>query len=80
MSDWQPAKTAPTDGTVFIGEFNHPWPLICVFDGMSKRWSVAEVKCYSCSDTDHYRRFERKAKQRYELLRWQPLPPYHSVE
>ena len=72
---WEPAKTAPRDGTAIIANFsNYPWALSATYCKASKSWCAAElqVEMFHGKWNDSY--FENEWVEDNSLLAWMPMP------
>lgn len=68
---WQTQETAPKDGTLIIGDFGWPWPLVTCWNDHEQAWVVATLQVNQVNavlDPYFESDYERKLK------RWQPMP------
>lgn len=73
-NEWQPADTAPQDGSHFIGLFDWPMPVaISCYSKPDNKWCIANVAADMYQGEWEYF-FENEYLQPGELLGWQPLP------
>lgn len=71
---WQPADTAPKNGTAFLANVGLPFAVICNWNGASEEWCYAmqQVDMYKGQLVDYY--FENTFEKESVLLGWMPLP------
>jgi hypothetical protein len=71
---WKTPETAPKDGTVILGDFGYPWPLVAVWNDIDKKWVTVSLQAQEMpSDMIDYW-FENEQATMDELKYWMPLP------
>jgi len=41
---WKLPETAPKDGTVILGDFGYPWPLVAVWNSYDEKWVTVSLQ------------------------------------
>ena len=72
---WQPPKTAPKDGDLFLADIGHPWPVLCSWSGACEKWAYAgfNMNMYEGEYNDPY--FDTEWEKVDGLKAWMPMPP-----
>lgn len=76
MSGWQLPETAPRDGTVVLGDFGYPWPIMTMWDGYDEKWAVATVQACPMEGGRTNAYFETDTEDAPALRQWHPLPEW----
>ena len=72
--NWQPAETAPRDGTPILADMGWPWACYAVFDPYDEHWVYATVQASPMKDGPTNYWLETETENHGELKRWMPLP------
>lgn len=76
---WMPPESAPSNGTLIIGDFGWPWPIPCVWDPYDEMWCVATIQASPMVDgADNYW-FEIDTESKHCLRRWMHMPVLPNV-
>lgn len=72
--EWLTPKTAPKDGSIIIGDFGYPWPLLAIWNGYDEKWSTVSLNAQVMEGDKIDYWFENEPATMDELKCWMPLP------
>jgi hypothetical protein len=71
---WSPPDTAPRNGTLILGDFGWPWPLLAVWDEYDEQWVTATLQACPMENGKKNSYLETDTEKGSALKRWTPLP------
>ena len=73
-TQWQPANTAPGDGTIILADFGWPWPVCAAWNTHDFKWNCCVLNAQGMANgtTDIW--FENEQEDAKQLKKWMPLP------
>ncbi len=76
---WSPPDTAPRNGTLILGDFGWPWPLLAVWDEYDEQWVTATLQACPMENGKKNSYLETDTEKSSALKRWTPLPLLPTV-
>jgi hypothetical protein len=76
---WSPPDTAPRNGTLILGDFGWPWPLLAVWDEYDEQWVTATLQAGPMENGKKNSYLETDTEKGSALKRWTPLPLLPNV-
>lgn len=71
---WNDPKTAPKDGTMILGDFGFPWPLVAAWNEHDEKWVTASLQAQTMDGGKTDLWFENEQESCASLRGWLPFP------
>jgi hypothetical protein len=75
---WRSPKTAPKDGTIFIGDFGYAWPQVAAWNEHDERWCSANISAQQMENGTFDAWFQNESERPQDLRQWLPMPEIPS--
>ena len=75
FGNWSPPETAPLNGSLILGDFGWPWPLLSVWDEYDEHWVTATLQACPMENGKINSYLETNTEKHAALKRWTSLPP-----